>query len=76
VRKLRSLLRLAQQTDLPSVHFMVEQARAKSTRGTDFPQKMAKESSSRSVSPEESAVAPQKFKSRRQLFASATSGGI
>jgi hypothetical protein len=52
---LRSLLGLARQTDLPGVHFMVERAGAISTPGTDFPDKMAEESFSRSASPEESA---------------------
>jgi hypothetical protein len=65
---MRSPLGLAQQTDLPSAHSMVERARAKSTPGTDFLKKMAKESISRFVSPEESAVAPQEFKTCRQLL--------
>jgi hypothetical protein len=64
---MRFPLGLAQQTDLPSAHSMVERARTKSTPGTEFPKKMAKESISRLVSPEESGVAAQKFKSRRQF---------
>jgi hypothetical protein len=65
---MRFPLGLAQQTDLPSAHSMVEWARTKSTPGTEFLKKMAKESTSRFVSPEESGVAHQKFESRRQLL--------
>src|SRR5262245_13899031 len=36
VRKIGFRLGLAQQTDLPSAHFMVEQARTKSTPGTEI----------------------------------------
>jgi hypothetical protein len=53
---------------------MVERARTKSTPGTEFLKKMAKESISRFVSPEESANAPQKFKSRRQLLPQPVAG--
>src|SRR5262249_30371545 len=65
---------LLSKTDLPSAHSMVERARTKSTPGTGFLKKMAKESISRFVSPEESAVAPQKFKSRRQLLPQPVAG--
>jgi hypothetical protein len=71
---MRFPLGLAQQTDLPSAHSMVERARTKSTPGTEFLKKMAKESIPRFVSPEESCVAPQKFKSRRQLLPQPVAG--
>ena len=41
---------------------MVERARTKSTHGAEFLKRIAKKSISRFVSPEESAVASQKFK--------------
>ena len=53
---------------------MVERARTKSTPGTKFLKKMAKEPISRFVSPEESGGAPQKFKSRRQLILQPVAG--
>src|SRR4029077_2040969 len=74
VRKMRFPLGLAQQTDLPSAHSKVERAKTKSTAVTKFLKKMAKESISRFVSPEESGVAPQKFKSRRQLLPQPVAG--
>jgi hypothetical protein len=40
----------------------------------EIPQKLAKESIPRFVSPEESAVAPQKFKSRRQSLPQPVAG--
>ncbi len=53
---------------------MVERTRTKSTRVTKFLKKLAKESIPRFVSPEESAVAPQKFKSRRQSLPQPVAG--
>ena len=47
---------------------MVEPARAKSTHGAEFLKSIAKKSSSRFVSPEESAVATQEFKSVASCF--------
>jgi len=53
---------------LPSAHPIVEQAKTKSTPETEFLKKLAKETISRFVSPEESGVALEKFKSHRPLF--------
>jgi hypothetical protein len=72
---MRFPLGLSQQTDLPSAHSMVERAKTKSTPGTEFLKKMAKESISRFVSPEESGAAPSKVQIPSPV-ASATSGGI
>jgi hypothetical protein len=53
---------------------MVERTRTKSTRVTKFLKKLAKESIPRFVSQEEAAVAPQKFKSRRQSLPQPVAG--
>jgi hypothetical protein len=47
---------------------MVERARTKSTHGAEFLKRIAKKSISRFVSPEESAVASQKFKPVASCF--------
>jgi hypothetical protein len=53
---------------------MVERAKAKSTPVTKFLKKPAKKSIPRFVAPKEASVAPQKFKSRRQLHLQPTTG--
>ena len=47
---------------------MVERARTKSTHGAEFLKRIAKKSISRFVSPEEPAVASQKFKPVASCF--------